>query len=180
MNRTTLLLGVFLMFSACGESGGSAPSSEADILRRLGALGRPGLSQSQLDAYAATFEFLDADGSDVLSLEEYEEKSIFGNSVSASRVFAATDRDGSGGVSLEEYVDNRIITDEAKAIHQAIDLDGSGGIGRAELEARTSWAPGELDLVFEEFDGDGDGQIVQIEWLITWGNWARLPGAGLV
>ena len=133
---------VVLPLSACGESGSSMSANDGDVLRRLGARGRAGLSPSQIDAYAATFGFLDTDGNGLISQEEYEENSIFANPSSARGVFAATDRDGSGGVTVDEYVDNRIITDEAKAIHQEIDQDESGGVTRAELEARTAWAPG--------------------------------------
>jgi Ca2+-binding EF-hand superfamily protein len=180
MWRIFLMIMVVLPLSACGESARSIAANDGDVLRRLGARGRAGLSPSQIEAYAATFGFLDTNGNGLISQEEYEENSIFPNPSAARGVFGATDRDGSGGVTVDEYVDNRIITDEAKVIHQEIDQDESGGVTRAELESRTSWAPSELDVVFAQFDRDGDGAIVQIEWLLTWGNWARLPGAGLV
>ena len=174
-----LFLAALLALAGCGEDEKSSASREGEILRELGARGRAGLPQEQLDAYAATFGFLDADENGLVSIEEYEANSIFGNSFSARGVFGATDRDASGQVTLDEYVENRIITDEAKEIHHQIDVDGSGGVSRDELVLRTSWSDA-LEGIFVEFDRDGDGEIVQIEWLITWGNWARLPGVGLV
>lgn len=169
-----------IFLGACG-SGPTSPGTltEGSILSRLGALGRGGLPPEQIEAYTTTFGFLDEDGNGLISVEEYEENSIFSNPGSARGVFGATDRDGSGGVTVEEYVANRIITDEAKEILVSLDLNGDIFLTRDEMRTGTDFTEGEIIEIFGHFDRDGDGGITQIEWLITWGNWARLPGVDL-
>ncbi|MFP6663464.1 MAG: hypothetical protein VCC00_04610 [Deltaproteobacteria bacterium] len=172
-----LLLGTLL---SCGSSGGPPPAlTPGEILSGLGAEGRAGLSPEQLDAYAATFGFLDTDADGVVTLEEYEENSIFRDPAAVRGVFAATDRDGDGGVTVAEYVENRIITDEAKTIFGRLDEDGDGGLTLPEFEAGTPFTSVQAADVFARFDTSADGVIGQTELLRVWGNWARLPEVDL-
>jgi Ca2+-binding EF-hand superfamily protein len=178
MRILNFALAAVLFLGACGGSNLN-PLSEAEILALLGARGRSGLSEAQIDTYARTFGFLDADGDGLITVAEYEENSIFTNAGSARGVFAATDRDGSGFVDVDEYVENRIITDEAKAIFEGLDGDGDGGVTIDELRTANKIPERDIEDVFGRFDTHDDGVLLQIEWLITWGDWARLPGVGL-
>lgn len=179
--RSAYTLLALLLLSACGDdpSSESAASTPGGILAALGAQGRAGRSADQLEAYQQTFGFLDTDANGLLTVEEYVENSIFPNPTSARGVFAATDRDGSGHVTVEEYVDNRIITDEANEIFFSLDTNGDGRVTREELGAGSSLEGASLDDAFERLDTTPDGGIGQIEFLLTWGTWARLPEVDL-
>lgn len=179
MRIASFVLATILFVGACGGSS-LDPLSEAGILKLLGAHGRAGLSDAQIDTYVTTFGFLDANGDGSVVVAEYEENSIFSNAVSARGVFAATDRDRSGFVDVDEYVENRIITDEAKAIFVRLDADGDGGVTLDEFRTANKIPDRDIEEIFARFDTNNDGVVLQVEWLITWGDWARLPGVGLV
>lgn len=165
---------------ACGDNAETGGLSPAEILVALGARGREGRSPEQLDAYRQTFGFLDADASGEMTAEEYDANSIFPNPTSARGVFAATDRDSNGTVTIDEYVENRIITDEAKEIFFALDTDGDGRVTWIEFGEGSSFEGGQRSTVFRRFDTSMDRVIGQVEFLRVWGDWARLPGGGLV
>ena len=91
-------------------------------------------------------------------------------------IFRASDANGDGVVSKKEYVTNRIITDEAKAIMGRMDEDRNGTVAQQEFVAH-SGLPAELaKTVFNEFDTDGNGELVIPEYLRVWGKWARAKG----
>jgi Ca2+-binding EF-hand superfamily protein len=88
-------------------------------------------------------------------------------------IFRASDANGDGTVSEKEYVTNRIITDEAKEIMAKMDEDDDGKVGQKEFIGN-SGLPGDLSkAVFNEFDTDGNGELVIPEYLRVWGRWAR-------
>lgn len=180
MRWTAALLSLALL-TACGDdaTSGSGPLSPGEILAALGAKGRAGRTPEQLDAYRATFGVLDTDGSGSVSVDEYVENSIFPSEASARGVFAATDRDGDGAVSPQEYIDNRIITDEANEIFFSLDQSGDAAVTIDEMRIGSSLRRGDLADAFARLDTSGDGAIHQIELLLTWGNWARLPEVDL-
>ena len=73
----------------------------------------------------------------------------------------------------QEYVINRIITDEAKGIMAKMDEDGYGAVTRKEFFERCGLPDNLSKAVFNEFDTDGNGELVIPEYLRVWGRWAR-------
>jgi len=86
------------------------------------------------------------------------------NESARRKIFAATDRNKDGIATEAEYVENRIITDEAKAIFEKMDIDGDGKVTLKEFTAKE---------VFSDFDTNADGYLTIPEYLRVWGNWAR-------
>jgi Ca2+-binding EF-hand superfamily protein len=89
-------------------------------------------------------------------------------------IFRASDSNSDGIVSTEEYIENRIITDEAKAIFANMDADADGKLTRKEFVTSGKLKDESLaKAVFAALDSDGSGELVVPEYLRVWGRWAR-------
>ena len=88
-------------------------------------------------------------------------------------IFRASDTDSDDVVSEKEYVTNRVITGEAKAIMAKTDEDGDGKVTTREFLGRSGLPEDLSRSVFNEFDTDGNGELVVPEYLRVWGRWAR-------
>ena len=94
------------------------------------------------------------------------------------RTRRASDANGDGVVSEREYVVNRIITDEAKAILAKMDEDADGRVAQKEFLGHVRPPDDLSEAVFNEFDTDGNGELVIPEYLRVWGRWARSGNTG--
>jgi Ca2+-binding EF-hand superfamily protein len=88
-------------------------------------------------------------------------------------IFRASDANGDDVVSEEEYITNRIITDEAKVIMSGMDADSDGRVAQEEFLEHSGLPKDLSNAVFNEFDTDGNGELVIPEYLRVWGRWAR-------
>ena len=98
--------------------GGRAPRQ---ILAMLGAKGRDGVTDRQLATYRRIFGFIDANGDGQHSKKEFVDDGRYLTRQARQGIFRASDSNGNGMVAEKEYIENRIITDEAKAIFGGID-----------------------------------------------------------
>ena len=80
-----------------------------------------GVGLKEIESYSRVFGFTDKDNDGKHSKVEYVDNGNYLNKQSRAGIFNASDNDRDGFVSRAEYVLNRIITDEAKAIVQAMD-----------------------------------------------------------
>ena len=111
----------------------TAPAAEAklavggvavdEVLGRLGAKMEAGVTPDQLESYGGHFDRVDLDKDGSHSAEEFIIKGSYMSKRARRGIFGAADGDGDGEVSKAEYLLNRIITDEGKAIMQAMDDD---------------------------------------------------------
>ena len=149
------------------------------VLERLGATMEHGVSRSRLSLYSQHFDRIDHNHDGVHSKTEFIEDGSYLNARSRRGIFVASDRNRDGEVSKAEYILNRIITDEAKKIVEALDLNEDGRILRTEFlqGTRQPLMSDELAAsVYAAFDGNKDGEIVIPEYLRIWGAWARADG----
>ena len=158
-----------------------------DVMDLLGARGEAAFTPSQVAGFGAVFSRMDRNRDGRLSAEEYTggSRHFAGNAAGAAGFIRASDADGDGHLSLAEYVENRIITDEAKAIFAAIDP----ATDRASVPA-FRWTMAESAFVgsalfadsilagaiFDAMDGDGDAVLTLPEYLVVYGQWARAAG----
>ena len=146
------------------------------ILEQLGAKMENGITAKQLADYSRHFDLVDLDGDGHHSKAEYIEKGNYMTPQARRGIFAAADSDGDDSVTAAEYILNRIVTDEAKAIMQAMDDDKDGAIQAVEFtrHARKKLKGKALaEEVYAAFDTDGDKLIRVPEYLRVWGKWAR-------
>lgn len=146
------------------------------ILAQLGAKMEAGVSAEQLAEYAGHFDHVDLDGDGKHSKVEYIEKGKYMTPQARRGIFGAADSDGDGFVTKAEYTLNRIITDEGKAIMQAMDDDRDGAIGATEFIRHAAPTLKDEKLaaeIFAAFDTDGDKRTRVPEYLRVWGKWAR-------
>jgi len=155
--------------------GGKAP---LQILAMLGAKGEAGAKPAKLEGYRRIFGFLDANGDGDLSTKEFIDDGRYMTRQARQGIFRASDANGDGVVSKKEYVINRIITDEAKAILAKMDKDGDGKVTQKEFLGHSGLPEDLSKPVFNEFDTDGNGELVIPEYLRVWGRWARSEGRG--
>ena len=116
---------------------------------------------------------IDATDDTNLSTAEFVEDGKYMTRQARQGIFRASDANGDGIVSEKEYVANRIITDEAKAIIAKMDEDGDGKVARMEFFKHCGLPDNLSKAVFNEFDTDGNGELVIPEYLRVWGRWAR-------
>lgn len=150
--------------------------SAAEILSRLGAKMERGTTADQLKAYSRVFGFVDANGDGKHSKSEFIDNGTYLTPQARRGIFNAADSDQDGFVTEAEYVFNRIITDEAKELVQAMDDDGDGVVQRAEFLKHAGEKLADAKLakdVFAAFDADGNQEIIVPEYLRVWGRWAR-------
>ncbi len=153
--------------------GGAKASS---VLEKLGARMERGVTAEKRADYGRHFSLIDKDGDGRHSKVEYIEKGNYLTPQARRGIFNAADADGNGFVTKAEYILNRIITDEGKAIMQAMDDDGDGAIQTGEFVKHTSDRLRNEERakhVFGALDTDGDGEIRIPEYLRVWGKWAR-------
>jgi Ca2+-binding EF-hand superfamily protein len=144
------------------------------ILVILGAKGRDAVTARQLASYRRIFGFIDADGDGQHSKKEFVDDGRYLTRQARQGIFRASDSNGDSIVSEAEYIENRIITDEAKAIFEAMDADDDGKLIRREFVASGKLKDENLaKAVFEVLDSNGDGELMVPEYLRVWGRWAR-------
>lgn len=155
--------------------GGQTP---LQILAMLGAKGEAGAQPAKLEEYRRIFGFIDTDDDGSLSTKEFVEDGRYMTRQARQGIFRASDANGDGFVSEQEYVINRIITDEAKSILSGMDEDGDGKVTREEFVQNCGLTGDLSKAVFNEFDTDGNGELVIPEYLRVWGHWARSGNTG--
>ena len=143
------------------------------ILAMLGAKGEAGAQPNKLEEYGRIFGFIDANDDGNLSTKEFIEDSRYMTRQARQGIFRASDANSDGVVSEQEYVTNRIITDEAKTIMAKMEEDGDGKVARSEFIKHSGLPEALSKAVFDEFDTDGNGELVIPEYLQVWGRWAR-------
>lgn len=152
------------------RTGGTTPLA---ILAMLGAKGEAGVQPTKLEEYRRIFGFIDANDDGELSTKEFVDDGKYMTRQARQGIFRASDANGDGVLSEKEYVTNRIITDEAKAIMAKMDEDGDSKVGRKEFFGHCGLPNHLSKAVFNEFDTDGNGELVVPEYLRVWGRWAR-------
>ena len=148
----------------------------ASILEQLGARMEHGVPSKQMEGYSRHFSLLDKDGDGRHSKVEYIENGNYLTPQARRGIFGAADNNKDGFVTKAEYTLNRIITDEAKAIVQAMDDDKDGVVKRPEFLKHAKGKLSNVELtgkVFAALDTDGNGVLLVPEYLRTWGQWAR-------
>ncbi|MCH1502424.1 MAG: hypothetical protein L7V86_02470 [Verrucomicrobiales bacterium] len=146
------------------------------ILEMLGAKQEDGVSAEQRRTYGKHFGFVDLNGDGLHSAEEFIEKGNYLTPQARRGIFTAADADQDGLVTEAEYVLNRIITDEAKALMQALDDDDDGLVSRGDFDQGTKAklpVKEQRVAVFQAFDRDENGLLETPEYLRVWGAWAR-------
>ncbi|MBT3636382.1 MAG: hypothetical protein HN531_05545 [Opitutae bacterium] len=139
----------------------------------LGAKMEAGVGPREIESYSRFFDFTDKDKDGKHSKVEYVDNGNYLNPQSRAGIFNASDNDRDGFVSRAEYVLNRIITDEAKAIVQAMDANKNGTVDRTEFIDQSMPDKKLAAQVFMDLDTDGNGILHIPEYLKVWGTWAR-------
>ena len=148
----------------------------ADVLKQLGAKLEGGIDARGLDDYANHFDRSDPNRDGKHSWEEYVDQGRYMTAQARAGIFRAADGNGDGAVTRDEYILNRIITDEGKAIMQAMDDDRDGLVERSEFVKHASrlFNDGALaEVTFAALDVNHDKAIPIPEYLRVWGQWAR-------
>lgn len=147
-----------------------------DLLKQLGAKLEGGIDAQGLDGYANHFDRTDPNRDGKHSWEEYVDQGRYMTPQARAGIFRAADGNGDGAVTRDEYILNRIITDEGKAIIQAMDDDRDGLVELAEFSRHASrlFNDGALaETTFAALDVNRDRGIPIPEYLRVWGQWAR-------
>ena len=139
----------------------------------LGAKMEAGVGLREIESYSRFFDFTDKDNDGKHSKVEYVDNGNYLNPQSRAGIFNASDNDRDGFVSRAEYVLNRIITDEAKAIVQAMDANKNGTVDRTEFINQSMTDKKLAAQVFIDLDTDRNGILHIPEYLKVWGMWAR-------
>lgn len=156
--------------------GGRKPT---EILTLLGAKGRAGVTVRQLESYRRIFGFIDANGDGQHSKKEFIEDGRYLTPTARAGIFRASDANSDDMVTVVEYVDNRIITDEAKAIFEDMDTNDDGTLTKKEFLDSGKIKDKDLaKAVFAALDSDGNGETIVPEYLRVWGRWARSGSRG--
>lgn len=146
----------------------------AEILKMLGGRREDGATDEQLGSYVGAFNTCDRDGDGKHTKKEYIEDGHYLTPRARRGIFRASDNNADGRVTTVEYVLNRILTDEAKRIVQAMDADKNGTVQKAEFLRGSPISDRRLgEQVFKALDTNGDGELLIPEYLRVWGRWAR-------
>ena len=146
------------------------------VLALLGAKMEQGLTKEQLSSYNRVFAFMDLDRDGRHSKVEFIDRGRYLTPFARRGIFNAADADQDGFVTRAEYLLNRIITDEAKSILQAMDDNDDGIIQRDEFLRCTFPTVEDPELArsaFKALDTNRDGELTTPEYLRVWGRWAR-------
>jgi Ca2+-binding EF-hand superfamily protein len=139
----------------------------------LGAKMEAGVDLQKIEGYSRFFDFTDKNNDGRHSKVEYVDNGKYLNPQSRAGIFNASDNDRDGCVSRAEYVLNRIITDEAKTIVQAMDANKDGKVERTEFIKHAMPDKKLAAQVFVDLDTDRNGILHIPEYLKVWGIWAR-------
>ena len=134
-------------------------------LNPLGAEMESGVGLKEIENYARVFGFSDKDNDGKHSKVEYVDNGNYLNPQSRAGIFNASDNDRDGFVSRAEYILNRIITDEAKKIVQAMDANKNGTVDRAEFIRHAMPDKKLAAQVFIDLDTDRNGILHIPEYL---------------
>ena len=132
-----------------------------------------GVGLQEIESYSRFFDFTDKDNDGKHSKVEYVDNGNYLNPQSRAGIFKAADNDRDGFVSRAEYILNRIITDEAKTIVQAMDANEDGNVERSEFIKHAMPDKKLAAQVFIDLDTDRNGILHIPEYLKVWGMWAR-------
>jgi Ca2+-binding EF-hand superfamily protein len=139
----------------------------------LGAKMEAGVGLQEIEGYSRFFNFTDKDNDGKHSKVEYVDNGNYLNPQARAGIFNASDNDRDGSVSRAEYILNRIITDEAKTIVQAMDVNKNGTVDRTEFINQSMPDKKLAAQVFIDLDTDRNGILHIPEYLKVWGMWAR-------
>ncbi len=140
----------------------------------LGAKGAAGMTEQQEKDYERIFGFMDRDGDDKVSKDQYVNNGRYMTPEARRGIFAATDRNKDNVMTKAEYVQNRAITDEAKRIVGAFDADKNGKVTINEFIKNSPLSDKALaEEIFKKLDIDKSKDLIVPEYLRVWGNWAR-------
>jgi Ca2+-binding EF-hand superfamily protein len=140
----------------------------------MGAKGKDAVTERQLSMYRRIFGFTDTNDDGQLSKKEFIDDGRYLTRQARQGIFRASDWNDNGVVSEAEYIENRIITDEAKAIFEEIDDNDDGRLTEKELIASGKLTDQNLArTVFATLDSNGNGELDVPEYLRVWGRWAR-------
>jgi hypothetical protein len=139
----------------------------------LGAKMETGVDLQKIEGYSRFFNFTDKDNDGKHSKIEYVDNGNYLNPQARAGIFNASDNDRDGFVSRAEYILNRIITDEAKTIVQAMDANKNGTVDRTEFIKHAMPDKKLAAQVFIDLDTDRNGILHIPEYLKVWGMWAR-------
>ena len=142
-------------------------------LDTLGAKMEGEVGLQEIESYWRFFDFTDKDKDGKHSKVEYVDNGNYLNPQSRAGIFNASDNDRDGFVSRAEYLLNRIITDEAKRIVQAMDVNKNGTVNRTEFINQSMTDKKLAAQIFIDLDTDGNGILHIPEYLKVWGIWAR-------
>ncbi len=132
------------------------------------------LNDQHWQSYRRVFSLTDTNGDGRHSKEEYIVNGRYMTEQSRRGIFQASDYDKDGYVSAFEYFENRIITDEAKLIFEAMDQNRNGQLTRVEFMASKRIRDSKLAAaIFKALDTNSDEELVIPEYLRVWGKWAR-------
>lgn len=162
------------LFAALLLPSASAKDTTHPYLKILGASDPDKVSIEQIASYLQVFDRLDTDADGTHSFKEYVTDGTYLNEQARTGIFRASDSDKDGSVSRDEYIENRIITDEAKAIMARADADSDGTITLEEfLKHPDLQGKPDLAKIFKALDTNNDGKTTTPEYLRVWGKWAR-------
>ncbi len=148
--------------------------STREILKLLGSKGMLEPGKDELQNYRKLFSFTDRNKDGRHSAVEYVDNGRYLTPSSRAGIFKASDSNLDGFVSEKEYIENRVITDEAKAIFLSIDLDRDRKLTAKEFTGSGKFKDEKLALaVYSAFDANSDGELILPEYLRVWGGWAR-------
>ena len=117
------------------------------------------------------FSRLDTNKDGRHSKEEYIVNGVLMNEQARKGIFNAADYDQDGFVSAFEYFENRIITDEAKLIFEAMDQNKNGQLIRSEFMRSKRIKDLKLaEAIFQALDTNNNGELIIPEYLRVWGN----------
>lgn len=153
---------------------GNVPVSK--VLKQLGAQQEKGTTGRTLDGHSSQFERADTNRDGKHSEREYVDNGRYLTAQARSGIFRAADENGDRFVTRAEYILNRIITDEAKQLVQAMDDDNDGRVERREFVKHATKRLADEKLaneVFSALDRNADDLIFVPEYLRVWGKWAR-------
>ena len=132
------------------------------------------LNDQHWQSYNWVFSRLDTNKDGRHSKEEYIVNGVHMNEQARKGIFNAADYDQDGFVSAFEYFENRIITDEAKLIFEAMDQNKNGRLTWAEFMRSKRIKDLKLaEAIFQALDTNKNGELIIPEYLRVWGKWAR-------